>query len=499
MTPSASKYGLLLVCPWWARREVQPPAMPTSPAAAAGTAFHSAVETGTDDGSDLYRAWRASDWSRVPWQHEVAYAYDGTTARVVGKGRASYPADARFPGTADLVLVEPGLVTVADIKTGYQAQHDATPAADVAQLRGLAVLAALAHGVERARIVILDVTAAGVDADDAYLDGLDLLVEQERLDQLLAAIPTSKPQPGRHCTEPFPCPAVGVCPATERALSTVPTALVTADTAGAVVLALRQAEARIEALWSQVRALAAATGRVELPDGAAYRRTTVEVEKIDAEGPRGLDAQRILTEHGLGGVVTLRVSATWEDVEETFKAAGLKGRGLAKEREAKVEAVREALRAAGALTVRSHDEWRVVGAPKPRAKRLAAVPAPVEVAQPPAVELANGHTIALGGEERLRAPAPVVEVLPREGKAPDFATVAKWAKQLDQCATPAEVQAFAERWKATGYASPRLADPAKEKWHDNERALLAAIEAEQAKGGGQSQEPPPHTDEDIPF
>jgi hypothetical protein len=59
-----------------------------------------------------------------------------------------------------------------------------------------------------------------------------------------------------------------------------------------------------------------------------------------------------------------------------------------------------------------------------------------------------------------------------------------------------------------------LADSSKARWHDKERALLAAIEAEisrQRGGGGGDEdrggsgqpmddnEPPPHTDEDIPF
>lgn len=58
-----------------------------------------------------------------------------------------------------------------------------------------------------------------------------------------------------------------------------------------------------------------------------------------------------------------------------------------------------------------------------------------------------------------------------------------------------------------------LADPSKARWHDKERALLAAIEAELARqrgggsGGGEEpgggaysdDEPPPHSDEDAPF
>ncbi|MEY4581103.1 MAG: hypothetical protein RL701_5806 [Pseudomonadota bacterium] len=56
-----------------------------------------------------------------------------------------------------------------------------------------------------------------------------------------------------------------------------------------------------------------------------------------------------------------------------------------------------------------------------------------------------------------------------------------------------------------------LDDPAKSRWHEKERVLLAAIEAEmarQADGGegggsfrssGDDESPPPYTDDDIPF
>lgn len=59
-----------------------------------------------------------------------------------------------------------------------------------------------------------------------------------------------------------------------------------------------------------------------------------------------------------------------------------------------------------------------------------------------------------------------------------------------------------------------LADPSKSRWHDKERALLASIEAEIARQrGGDADapraggfghppgdgDPPPHTDDDIPF
>jgi hypothetical protein len=50
-----------------------------------------------------------------------------------------------------------------------------------------------------------------------------------------------------------------------------------------------------------------------------------------------------------------------------------------------------------------------------------------------------------------------------------------------------------------------LGDPGKARWHDKERALLAAIEAEIARqgggggDGGRDDGPPPQTDDDAPF
>jgi hypothetical protein len=55
-----------------------------------------------------------------------------------------------------------------------------------------------------------------------------------------------------------------------------------------------------------------------------------------------------------------------------------------------------------------------------------------------------------------------------------------------------------------------LGDPGKSRWHDKEKVLLAAIEAEIAKqrggdsgggggGGGFGEEPPPHGDDDAAF
>jgi len=48
-----------------------------------------------------------------------------------------------------------------------------------------------------------------------------------------------------------------------------------------------------------------------------------------------------------------------------------------------------------------------------------------------------------------------------------------------------------------------LADPGKARWHDKERVLLQAIEAEMARQRGEAppadEDPPPHEDDEVPF
>lgn len=69
------------------------------------------------------------------------------------------------------------------------------------------------------------------------------------------------------------------------------------------------------------------------------------------------------------------------------------------------------------------------------------------------------------------------------------------------------------RWYATN-CQRSIEDPGKSKWHDKERAMLAALEAEIARQTGSSKtkapagpasgsvteyQPPPVTDDDLPF
>jgi len=105
------------------------------------------------------------------------------------------------------------------------------------------------------------------------------------------------------------------------------------------------------------------------------------------------------------------------------------------------------------------------------------------------VAYAPAHAPAPGGQ---RAAPPVasssrVTHFPAYGRAKGAPIAGASEKDLD--------------FYAAG-ARKSLADPAKAKWHDRERALLEAIEAEQRRQAGgapaESNEPP-QTDEDAPF
>ncbi|MFN7131597.1 MAG: hypothetical protein ACK4N5_05905 [Myxococcales bacterium] len=113
-----------------------------------------------------------------------------------------------------------------------------------------------------------------------------------------------------------------------------------------------------------------------------------------------------------------------------------------------------------------------------------------------ATKTADGFNVVLGdvkiGSEPVKSaprPAPTGELpttFPNYGRSKGAPIVGASAQDLD--------------YYANG-ARKSLNDPAKARWHGKESALLAAIEAEQARqaGGGSSEEPPPHGDEDIPF
>jgi hypothetical protein len=131
--------------------------------------------------------------------------------------------------------------------------------------------------------------------------------------------------------------------------------------------------------------------------------------------------------------------------------------------------------------------------------------------------LSMGELFIGGTPEAASAPAPAARRAATSGgyggggSAGDVATFPNYGRSKGGPIRGATMQDL--EYYANG-ARRSLADPGKARWHDKERALLAAIEAEIARqrggGGGDEDrgspassmddnEPPPHTDEDIPF
>lgn len=224
---SASKAGLLPHCQW-AFRETTPWEYTTSRAAEQGNQFHAAVAAIID--TDIqYGAVRGTKWllDRLnqatrwldaqefnnPPSAEVAFAYDPATgkSRILGKNigrkyREAGKADHEIAGSADFVVVESGLVTTWDWKSGRAVNDTVWP-----QMEMLGLMAARAYDAERVVLRPLHVTDYGVEDSmvrEMGPDELDALAERIKRD--VAAIPDSWPEPGPHCDEQW-CPSRKFC------------------------------------------------------------------------------------------------------------------------------------------------------------------------------------------------------------------------------------------------------------------------------------------------
>lgn len=237
---TASKLALLAECQFFARPD-QPWSDRDSDDAATGREVHRMIDeymrgaqtpTSSDERAKVYfasaRRW-IDEHRRVGMRPEVAFAYEPSTelARELAPKTEhrdySDVRDTEMAGTADVVSMgiddEGAFVAVDDWKVSIGPDvHDAT-----AQLSGLALFAARAYGVNRARIRTLRVTESGVD-DSAvlWLDEWSLVDVAGSIQSALARIESAEPAPGPHCTERW-CPAIVSCPATVRDLATVET------------------------------------------------------------------------------------------------------------------------------------------------------------------------------------------------------------------------------------------------------------------------------------
>lgn len=193
-----------------------------SPSAMIGTAVHAAIEcylcglkptklevNGTGlapwmklKATEMYHAW--FEWwpqhnGNLDWRPEVKYCLspDGI-ATVDGMkltGPRQYHHMKGLAGTADAVHFSADIVTVIDWKTG----HGLVQAATSEQLRFLGAVAAKAHGVPKARIVIGQITVDHVLWDEHVMDETECAHVLEDAMALMRMIPESEPNGGSHC------------------------------------------------------------------------------------------------------------------------------------------------------------------------------------------------------------------------------------------------------------------------------------------------------------
>jgi hypothetical protein len=225
---SASKAGLLPLCQYPFRESTPWDNTPPGRAAEYGQRFHDAIAGVVDPavkplaikGTEwlLKRLKHATAWLDAQTFHsmpeaEVAFAYDWNTdtSRVVGKNigrryKQHGKTDDEIAGSADFVVVLPGLVVVYDWKTGRAVTDSVWP-----QMEMLGVMAARAYGVERVELRPLHVTDYGIeDGMRRELGAEDLRRVADGIRRNVGAIADAWPEPGDHCDGEY-CPARDAC------------------------------------------------------------------------------------------------------------------------------------------------------------------------------------------------------------------------------------------------------------------------------------------------
>lgn len=217
-----------------------------------------------------------ADVQRGAVRAEVGYAYDleRCTVREIRRGESALPGELR--GWADIEIVTPTSVIIADWKSG-RGPIEGPEHSD--QLRFLALSAALLHGRECAIVEFRRLPGGGeMRTESATLDGWSLSDVQQQLATLarrLQARPT--PEPGPWCQD---CPIVASCPATEalRAaasedasgwLQPLAAQPQTAGEAAALWGAIARLETAAERMREGLQAALPRLGEVEIAPGVA--------------------------------------------------------------------------------------------------------------------------------------------------------------------------------------------------------------------------------------
>lgn len=292
-----------------------------------------------------------------PWAAEVPLAYDPVTDQAMpiptSNGHRDYSAVPAgwIAGTSDASLVGAEGVAVIDWKTGF----NAPAAADSAQLRTLALMAARLHGKSAAWVAIVHCQPDGIRIDAAEMDSLDLAVWSERLEELVLAIPGAPSVAGPHCRATF-CPYLGICPATAQALEmvadTIPVPanhrrslpLAASDIAGpdeaaAMYQALRSIKARLDLAWEALRQYADSAGGVPVGD-KVWIKSVSSRESVDISSPEARNALRTVL--GDDWEAAVEVSTTKTRIAEAARIAKARtGIAAAKTERAVLDALRE--------------------------------------------------------------------------------------------------------------------------------------------------------------
>lgn len=373
--PTASALALAFRCQWpWTLDEL--PRSEPGPAARLGSAFHAIAEkvvrfgvTRNDPATplavkkvaaeynldaeqaarlaEMVNGWMNTIDPKTVAECEVPFAYDPATdtARVLtSEGPRDYAASkaGEFVGTADVVIVKDGSVEVVDWKTGQREYVE--PAATNRQVRFLALCAARVYAADRVTVTLSYVDEAGEVANDSHtFDEMDIAAIAAEMAELASKLTKdAQPAVGAHCRY---CPAVSLCPATQRALVEVAppeppatdyhmgVAIESMGHAAWLLGRLRVVREAADAVEAELKAYADAHNGIVAESGKTWSAKEISVEKIELndEAVEALDAI-------LPGA--LKASTT--------KAAIKKAAGKDK---AKEKAALDALRAAGAVSV----------------------------------------------------------------------------------------------------------------------------------------------------
>jgi hypothetical protein len=370
-----------------------------APAASRGIVFHSflrdvnslGLAEALERAPEAYRAQLAAlDFDRLPldperYLPEVSFAYDVETggARELGRGleRSAYQGLLRpgeLAGTADVISLEEGRVTVLDYKTG---RADQGPLKAHWQLSFYALCAARAYGKDEARVGIVRILEDGACVFDwETLDFFELEDIAVRLGRLVdrareaeAALAQGKAlalRTGSHCRW---CPALAQCPAMASLAREVAREAVATE----VPYELTQATAPV--VYERVQAMKALLERVEkalefwadnnpipLPGGKVYGRVERPRDVFEPEKVEGVLREAFGLDFARRAIDT-SPSITKEGLRKALRYEAQRDRAL--KVEPSLRALLDALREAGALTTR-HSYPVMVHKPKAEAQEV---------------------------------------------------------------------------------------------------------------------------------